>query len=46
METFICKVLNTATRIKDETKIINLGPFAQVLRWILCYAEDKKAKTK
>ena len=46
MESFICKMINDATRNQDETKIQTLGPFAAVLTQILslAYANTEEAQ--
>jgi len=41
-ETFLYKDLKKASREKDETKIITLGPYALVLSFILLEAKQSK----
>jgi hypothetical protein len=36
METFVYRILNTASWVGDKSKINTLGPFALVLASILC----------
>ena len=40
METFICYDLKKASREKDETKIMSLGPYALCLSYILAKAKQ------
>ena len=35
LESFLYKDLKTASRVKDESKIMSLGPYALVLSYIL-----------
>ena len=41
LETFLYKDLKTASREKDESKIMTLGPYALVLSYILSSANYK-----
>ena len=41
-ETFLYKDLKKASRDKDESKIITLGPYALVLSFILLKAKQSK----
>ena len=36
METFIPKVFNKAEREKDSSKVLSLGPFANILSEVCC----------
>ena len=46
METYLYKDLKLASREKDESKIMTLGPYALVLSYILSRADYSKKKEK
>ena len=45
LETFLPDLLNHSNRIKDESKIKTLGPYAYVLQHILSFAEDHRTSS-
>ena len=46
METFLYKDLKSASREKDESKIMTLGPYALVLSYILSSVDYKDKSEK
>lgn len=42
MDTFLPAVINTASRNKDESKVMTVGPFAFLLQQILYFAPSKR----
>jgi hypothetical protein len=46
LETYLYKDLKLASREKDESKIMTLGPYALVLSYILSRADYSKNKEK